>query len=190
MVLATMSINVVDIKTETVRTILKSSDAFLDAGYIYSSPSLSPDGKLIAFQHSGSDVSGGFSIINLNGKTIFRFPRKAGDAIPYWKPQFTPDGKGILCYSPAVSEGGIDRIFMIDIKSGDKRFIAEGTNPAFACGGSAVIFERWTNKSSPEAHSDLWFLELKEGSKPRMIIKDASSPSGYNYCPKNEPESA
>lgn len=184
MTLAAMSLNVLNMKTEEIQSILKSPEAFLDAGYIYSHPSFSPDGRLIAFQHSGSDVSGGFSIINLKGKTIFRFPKNSSDTTPYWKPQFTPDGNGILCYSPATSEENNDKIYLIDIKSGAKKFVTDGSNPTFACKGSAIIFERWTDKWLQQAKSDLWFLELKEGAEPIMIIKDASSPSGYNYCLK------
>jgi len=185
MTIAAMSINVLNIKTKEIQTIHKTKDVLLDAGYVYSYPSLSPDGKLIAFQHSGSDMSGGFSIINLKGKTIFRYPPDFNDPTPYWKPQFAPDGKEVLCYSPATSEEGMDKIFMIDIKKGIKKYITEGSKPTFACKGNAIIFERWSNKWSTEARSDLWFLELKEGAAPRMIIKEASSPSGYNYCPPN-----
>ena len=181
---ATMSINILDIKKGIIKTILKSPETFLDAGYIYSNPSLSPDGKLIAFQHSGSDVSGGFSVIDMKGKTVFSFPLKDSDAKPYWRPQFTPDGNGILFYSPATSDNEKDMIFLIDIKKGTKRLITEGANPVFACSGEAIIFEQWRDKWSPtsDASPDLWFLELKEGAIPKMILKNASSPGGHYYC--------
>ncbi len=184
MTFATMSINTLDIKSKNIKTIIKTSNTPLDAGYIYSNPSFSPDGKLIAFQHSGSDVSGGFSIIDLKGRIIFSYPKKTSDPTPYWKPQFTLDGKGILCYSPATSDSEKDQIFIIDIKNRTKKLIAEGANPSFACNGNAIIFERWTNKWSPEgnAKSDLWYLELKDGAEPKLILKNASSPSGNNYC--------
>lgn len=184
MVLATMSIIVLDIKTGTIKTILQSPDTLLDAGYIYSNPSLSPDGKFIAFQYSGSDVSGGFSVVDMKGKTVFKFPINDDDTKPYWKPQFTPDGNNILCYSPATSDNEKDQIFIIDIKKGTKKFVAEGANPVFACSGEAIVFERWRGKWSPagDASPDLWFLELKEGAKPKMILKNASSPGGHYYC--------
>lgn len=187
MAFATMSINILDIESNQIKTIVKSSNIFLDAGYVYSNPSLSPDGRLIAFQHSGSDVSGGFSIIDLKGKAIFSFPKDKSDTKPYWRPQFTSDGKGILFYSPATSDIEQDQIFIIDIKSGKKRFITEGANPVFACGGETIIFERWTNKwsSHGNAKSDLWSLELKEGSQPKLIIQNASSPGGHYNCNKH-----
>lgn len=181
---ATASINVLDIESKEIKTIIKSSDTFLDAGYVYSNPSFSTDGKFIAFQHSGSDVSGGFSIVDLKGRVIFSYPKKSTDSRAYWRPQFTPDGKGILCFSPAISEEGKDQIFLIDIKKGTKKLIAEGSNPTFACGGKAIVYEKWTNKWSSDgsAKSDLWFLELKQDAEPKVIIKNASQPSGYNYC--------
>ncbi len=181
---ATMSINIIDVESKQIKTIVKSSNAFLDAGYIYSNPSLSPDGRLVAFQHSGSDVSGGFSIIDLKGKTIFSFPKNNSEHKPYWKPQFTPDGKDILCYSPAISDTEQDQIFIINIQTGMKRLITEGSNPVFACSGDAIIFERWKNKWSLErdASSDLWYIELKDGSQPKLIIQNASSPGGHYNC--------
>ncbi len=182
---ATMSVNVVKLKTGKIQTIVSTPNTLLDAGYVYSNPSFSPDGKLIAFQHSGSDVSGGFSIVDQKGKTIFRFPQKASDTTPYWRPQFTPDGKEILCFSPATSEKDKDQIFLIDIKKGTKKLITEGSNPTFACKGKAVIYEKWVNKWSPEgdASSDLWFLELRDGAEPKVIVENASRPNGFNYCP-------
>ena len=74
---ATMSIVVADLATGRVRTVMKTPNVMLDAGYVYTAPSFSSDGKLIAYQSSGSDVSGGFAIITLEGKSLFRFPVRA-----------------------------------------------------------------------------------------------------------------
>jgi Tol biopolymer transport system component len=180
MTYATMSISIVELKTGKIKSIMSTKNVLLDAGYIYSSPSFSPDGKLIAYQHSGSDVSGGFSVIDLKGKTVFHFPKKSIDPTPYWQPLFTSDGKKILCYSPATNEKETDSIYMIDLSTGTKKKIAEGTNPAFVNNGKAIIFERWVNKWDAEgkAKSDLWYLELIKEAKPRKIIENASQPAG------------
>lgn len=186
MTFATMSINILDIESKNIKTIIKSPDALLDAGYIYSNPSFSPDGKFLAFQHSGSDVSGGFSVVDLKGRTIFSYPKKASDPTPYWRPQFTSDGKKILCFSPAANENEKDLIFLIDIESGTKKMITEGANPSFACDGNAIIFERWTNKWSPEEgiKSDLWLLEPIDGAEPKIIRRNAIRPNGQLSCSK------
>lgn len=180
MTYATMNISIVELKTGKIKSIVSTKNVLLDAGYIYSSPSFSPDGKLIAYQHSGSDVSGGFSVIDLKGKSIFTFPKKSTDPTPYWRPLFTSDGKKILCYSPATNEKEIDSIYLIDLSTGTKKKITEGTNPTFVDNGKAIIFERWVDKwdTYGKAKSDLWFLELKEGSRPKKIIENAVQPAG------------
>ena len=74
--------------------------------------------------------------------------------------------------NPATSEDMIDTIFMIDMKTGLKRRITVGSNPTFIDNGRSIVFERWLDKWSPEgnAKSDLWYLELREGSQPRKIL--------------------
>ena len=178
---ATMSISTVEIKTGKIKSIKSRQNVLLDAGYIYSSPSFSSDGRLIAYQQSGSDVSGGFSVIDLKGKTNFSFPIKSTDSTPYWRPLFSPDGKEVLCYSPATSESESDSIYLIGLPAGAKQKIAEGTNPAFVNGGNAIVFERWINKWDAEgkAKSDVWYLELNEGKRPKRIVRNASQPTGH-----------
>ena len=180
MTYATMNISIVDLKTAKIKNIVSTKNVLLDAGYIYSSPSFSPDGKLIAYQHSGSDVSGGFSVIDSKGKSIFHFPKKSTDPTPFWRPLFTSDGKKILCYSPATNEKEIDSIYLIDLFTGARKKITEGTTPTFIENGKALIFERWVNKwdTAGKAKSDLWYLELKEGKKPKKIIEMATQPAG------------
>jgi len=177
---ATMSISIVELKTGKIKKIVSTGNTVLDAGYIYSSPSFSPDGKLVAFQHSGSDVSGGFSIIDLKGKMLFHFPTQQSDLTPYWRPLFSRDGKDILCYSPATSESAVDAIYRVNRKTGIKRKVTDGAHPAFAADGRAIVFEKWVERWKPEggAKSDLWYLELKEGARPKKILDNASQPSG------------
>jgi Tol biopolymer transport system component len=189
MTYATISISIVNLNTGKIKSIVSTKNVMLNAGYIYSSPSFSPDGKLIAYQHSGSDVSGGFSVIDLKGKSKVNFPKKSTDPTPYWRPLFTSDSKKILCYSPATNEKQTDSIYFIDLSTGATEKISEGTTPTFIENGKAIIFERWINKWSPEANaqSDLWYLELKEGAKPIKIIENASHPSG-NFLSIVKPE--
>ena len=85
-VFATMSVSIADIQTGKTQAVLRHKNAMLDAGYIYSNPAFSPDGQWILWQQSGSDVSGGFPITDLKGKTLFRFPSKGEDPTPYWGP--------------------------------------------------------------------------------------------------------
>ncbi len=175
---ATLSVSIGDIRTGKTQTLLHQRNVLLDAGYVYSNPAFSPDGQRVLWQHSGSDVSGGFAITDLKGKTLFRFPAKGDDPTPYWNASLAPDGQTVLCYSPATSETSVDSIYMVDSKTGKSVEVTAGSNPAFVRNGTAVVFERWTNRWSDRASSNLWILELKPGASPRRIITDASEPAG------------
>lgn len=180
-IFATMSINIADLSTGKTRKIIEHRNAMLDTGYIYSHPSFSPDGKSILWQHSGSDVSGGFTIMNLDGKISFQFPIDTEDPSPYWGPSLTRDGQKVLCFSPAVSDNLEDRIYFVDRKTGEATIITTGVNPAFVKNGTAIIFERRENRWTENASSNLWILELTPGASPRKIIVNASEPTGMMF---------
>jgi hypothetical protein len=83
------------------------------------------------------------------------------------------------CNRPvATSESSEDTIFLIDWKTGKTLEIATGANPVFVRSGSAIVFERWANRWSDKASSNLWILELKPGVEPRRIITNVSEPAG------------
>jgi Tol biopolymer transport system component len=175
---ATLSVSIGDIQTGKTQTLLRQRNVLLDAGTVYSNPAFSPDGQRILWQHSGSDVSGGFQIADLKGKALFRFPSKGEDPTPYWGPSLALDGQTVLCYSPATSETSVDTIYTVDSKTGKSVEVTAGSSPAFVRNGTAIVFERWTNRWSDRASSNLWILELKPGASPRRIITDASEPAG------------
>jgi Tol biopolymer transport system component len=175
---ATMSVSIADLKTGKTQSILRTRNTMLDAGYVYSNPAFSPDGLYILWQQSGSDVSGGFAMTDLKGKALFRYPAQGEDSTPYWRPSLALDGQTVLCYSPATSESTEDTIFLVDRKTGKTLEIATGANPVFVRNGSAIVFERWSNRWSDKASSNLWTLELKPGAEPRRLITNASEPAG------------
>jgi Tol biopolymer transport system component len=179
---ATMSLTLAHLASGAVRRLLSRPNTDLDTGYIYSNPVFSPDGRLIAYQESGSDVSGGFAVIDLQGKRLFRFPKNARDATPYWRPQFSPDGQEMLCYSPATDAGKEDIIFLVRLASGQKTAVTLGSKPTYVDHGKAIVFERWPKErwgsSGAAVKADLWRLELKPGANPKMIIADAAEPAG------------
>ena len=178
---ATMSLSLADLNGGALRQIISHANTRLDTGYIYSNPAFSPDGRLIAYQESGSDVSGGFVVINLQGKRIFRFPRNSRDATPYWRPQFSPDGKEILCYSPATNPGDADVIYLVDLASGKKTTVTLGSKPTYVDHGKAMVYERWPKErwtAKTPVKADLWRLELTPGAQPQKIMADAEEPAG------------
>ena len=163
-VFATMSVSIADIQTGKTQAVLRHKNTMLDAGYIYSNPAFSPDGQSILWQQSGSDVSGGFAVTDLKGKALFRFPPKGEDPTPYWGPSLALDGQTVLCYSPATSDAADDTIYVVDRKTGKMVEVITGASPAFVRNGTAIVFERWVNRWSDKASSNLWILELKPGA--------------------------
>jgi Tol biopolymer transport system component len=178
---ATMSLTLADLAGGALRRVISHPHTMLDTGYIYSHPAFAADGRLIAYQESGSDVSGGFVVIDLQGKRIFRFPKNPRDATPYWRPQFSRDGQEMLCYTPATSPGKEDVIYLVNLATGKKTTLALGSKPTYVDHGQAIVFERWPKErwvAGAKVKADLWRLELKPGAIPRMIIADAEEPAG------------
>lgn len=175
---ATMSVSVGHIQSGKTQTVLRQRNVLLDAGTMYGNPAFSPDGQWILWQQSGSDVSGGFAITDLKGKTLFRHPPQGRDPAPWWGASLALDGQSVLCYTPATSDASEDTIYVVDRKTGTSVEVTTGASPAFVRNGTAIVFERWTNRWSDKASSNLWILELKPGASPRRLITDASEPAG------------
>jgi Tol biopolymer transport system component len=176
---ATISVSVIDLNSFRVRTIVSFPDVLLDAGDSYSWPSFSPDGSLVAFQHNWNDLSGGFEIVDLAGKTVGRFPKQGQN--PYWKPRFSPDGTQILCYAPPGCDSGSDMVYLVNVAKGSRKRITEGANPTFVKNGKAIVFERCGGRCGEGVKSDLWYLDLSQGATPRKIIANGSQPSGSQF---------
>lgn len=176
---ATMSLTLANLAGGAVRRVVSHPQANLERGYVYRDPAFSPDGRLIAYQESGRGVSGGFGVIDLQGKRIFRLPKRHKGEAPYWRPQFFPDGKEILCYAPTTKAGGEDIIYRVNRATGRKTAVVLGSNPTLVDHGKAMVYERWPEgRRQAGGPPDLWRLELKQGAVPRMIIADAAEPAG------------
>jgi Tol biopolymer transport system component len=178
---ATHAVSLVDLNTGTVRHVVKTPNHFIDGGNIYDALAVSPDGRLIAYQESGTDVSGGFVVLNLEGKRVVRFPKDPQDYHPYWRPTFSPDGRQVLCFSMAITEGAKTFIYLVDLKTLKAARVAEGYYPTFVDGGKAIVFERWTEtgRTGKEATKiDLWRQDLTPGSEPRLMLENAEKPAG------------
>jgi TolB protein len=177
---ATVFIAVGELASGTEKIITRTGNHLLDVGYLYEAPALSPDGRLIAYQESGSDVSGGWVILDLSGKRLKSFPTDKNDYTPYWRPQFTPDGKEILCSSPITGEGQVNRIHLVDLATLKKREIARGTGATLVEGGRAIVFERYRTGeglSTENVPQDLWHQPLS-GGEPKKIVENAHAPAG------------
>jgi len=181
---ATHAVSVVDLDTGKVRHLVTTPDHLWDMGDIYENVAVSPDGRLVAYQESGTDVSGGFVVLNLQGQRVGRYPRNPDkDYRPFWRPTFSPDGGKMLCFSMAVTmgEGAKTYIYLVDLRTWKATRITTGYYPTFVDGGKAIVFERWTETGRPGPAGtkiDLWRLDSSFGAQPRLILKDAEKPAG------------
>ena len=175
---ATVSIVEVDLVNLKHRAILSSPNVPVDQGLLYDAPSYSPDQTQVVFRRNERNDSCS-EVIDMKGKTVFRFPKEPSDTTACWRPRFSPDGTHILCFAPSTSEGTTDTIYLVDIKKGKKKKIAEGANPTFVEGGKAIVFEQSANHvSSAGTKADLWYLKLGSGGSMKKIISNGSQPSG------------
>ena len=178
---ATHAISLVDLNSGTLRHVVQTPKHFMDAGNLYDSLAVSPDGRFIAYQESGTDVSGGFVVLNLEGKRVARVPKDPQNYHPFWRPSFSPDGSQVLCFSMATTEGEKTYIYLVDLKTLKATRVAEGYYPTFVDGGQAIVFERWTETglTGKEATKiDLWRLDLTPGATPRLILENAEKAAG------------
>ncbi len=181
---ATHAVSVLDLDTGKVRHLVTTPDHLWDMGDIYENVAVSPDGRLVAYQESGTDVSGGFVVLNLKGQRVGRYPRNPDkDYRPFWRPTFSPDGGKMLCFSMAITmgEGAKTYIYLVDLRTWKAARITTGYYPTFVDGGKAVVFERWTETGRPGGAGtkiDLWRLDSSFGAQPRLILKDAEKPAG------------
>ncbi len=174
---ATISLCLADLTTGTLRRILSQPKTNLDPGHIYINPAFSGDGRLIAYERSTNGFSVGFLVIDLQGKKIFRFPKDSRDTNTYLRPQFSSDGKEILCWCPHVDKYR-DVIYLVNLATGEQTSLALGSNPTYVDHGQAIVYQKWP-KPVIEGHGpDLWRLELKPGASPKMIIDNATEPAG------------
>ncbi|MFZ2087025.1 MAG: hypothetical protein WAU47_00495 [Desulfobaccales bacterium] len=178
---ATHAVSLVDLDTGQVRHVVKTPNHFIEAGDLYTNLAVSPDCRFIAYQESGTDVSGGFVVRNLDGKKLLRYPKNPEDYNPFWRPTFSPDGSQMLCFSMATTGGEKTYIYLVNLKTLEARRLAEGYYPTFVDGGRAVVFERWTDTGltgKDATRIDLWRLDLTPDAEPRLILENAEKPAG------------
>jgi Tol biopolymer transport system component len=139
---------------------------------IEASPSLSPDGRWIAFSRRNegrSDVYlqavGGEKAINLTAEV-------EGGAD---QPAFSSDGERIAFATPIT--GGL---FVMG-RTGElvRRVSDSGFNPAWSPDGESLVFSSRATGDFPTAHpggAELWTVSLRNGQKRRLETQDALQP--------------
>ena len=174
--IADMAVTRWDLDSGQWQHVVVSSGVFVDAGRQYAAPACSRDGRLVAIQESGSDVSGGFFVLDAEDRQIWRYPVQADDYHPYWRPQFSSDGRRILCFSPSTDEESADSIYLVEMDSGTRQIVTKGANAVFVDAGTTIVFERAGECAEGEM-TDLWRLDLRADAVPQRIVRDARNPA-------------
>jgi dipeptidyl aminopeptidase/acylaminoacyl peptidase len=169
---ATVSIWIADLKTRKARAIVQRTGRSLHAGPVFATPVLAPDGRRLVYREVYSDVSMGFLVADLKGRTLLQYPPGPAYREPHWNPIFAPDGQKIFCYRPAKGP-----LLLVDLATSTQTVVQEnGAQAILVDQGKAIVFERWINRWGGEGEPacDLWRLDLGSGEQPRKIIANAA----------------
>jgi Tol biopolymer transport system component/DNA-binding winged helix-turn-helix (wHTH) protein len=144
-----------------------ASNSFGDRGELllstfdgsHTSPSLSPDGQMIAFLMGVDGVAQVFVKAIRSGEPVQITSGTAPSRRPRWSPRgdqvvFERAGQGIWSVSPL---GGVAR-----------RIVEEGSNPNFSADGSMLVFERGPGSAQGNTRWGLWLADAA-GSNIRPI---------------------
>ncbi len=136
-------------------------------------PSLSPDGKILAYAGRASgnwDIYvqrvGGSNAVNLT----------ADSPVDDYEPAFSPDGERIAFRSRRDGGG----IFVMGATGESVLRISDfGFRPAWSPDGERLVVQTadFTNPTGRPALSELWLIEVKTGKKNRLFEGDAVQPA-------------
>ena len=140
------------------------------------SPSLSPDGRDIAytsqpvanhFELSLRRVDGTGPVVDLNH----------GSGTPVDAPAFSPDGRQIAFVSARDNSPGL---FVMDRDGGNVRRILNGAfDPSWTADGREIVYstESGQDPDGREGPSELWIVTIATGQRRRLTATDAVDPS-------------
>lgn len=129
-------------------------------------PSLSGDGKHVAFLHSPRD-DGRYDVWSTSTSAVSDVAEQVTAGRNASSPAWSPTGDWIAYvknWSPLTHEG--DMVLVHSDGDGERR-LGRGDAPAWAPDGRRLVFER---------HGDLWVVEA-DGSKPRLLVEDGRAPA-------------
>lgn len=109
-------------------------------------PAFSPDGETIAFRSEAD--GGGIYLMGISMENL----RRVSDF--GYHPSWSPDGRNLVVSTfsrdrPTVSLPGVQGLWIIDVKTGEKRELYRGiaSLPAWSPGGERIAFWHYGNKS-------------------------------------------
>jgi serine/threonine protein kinase len=137
------------------------------------SPSLSPDGKLLAFVHRAS----GEPHIWIQRTDSHKPTDITADCgKESYSPAFSPDGS-LIAYGSHCGEGGL--FLMGPAGENVRRLTSFGDSPAWSPDGREIVFstERLFRPYGRSSTSEIWAVEVGSGKTRKIFAGDAIQPS-------------
>ncbi len=137
-------------------------------GATVTSPSWSPDGRLIAFVEEASGVQD-LNMVRASGRGFTRLaPADGGRFFPRYRPVWTPDGKRILF---SARRGGVSRVLSVARTGGDLQTLANGFWPTLSANGKRVAFVVSGNRG---------FVAPLAGGTAQRVARMVASPLAWS----------
>lgn len=150
-----------------------------DAGGVrHSTPSYSPDGKLIVYQTATGDVSGEIRILNIDTKLNQIVAESAGSDL---RPSFSPDGTRILFQeriddNTEIFSVNADGTLPVNLSQNPAKDVA----PAFSPDGSKIAFS--SNRGGSLSLYQIYVMNA-DGSDQKMIFGDRAQSGDPAWSP-------
>jgi Tol biopolymer transport system component len=136
-------------------------------------PSLSPDGKLLAFVHRAGNRSGVWVQRTDSHKPIDITSDCGKES---YSPAFSPDGS-LIAYGSHCGEGGL--FVMGPAGENVRRLTSFGDSPAWSPDGREVVYstERLYRPYGRSSTSEIWAVEVGSGKTRKIFAGDAIQPN-------------
>jgi len=143
------------------------------------SPSLSPDGKTVAFTNSVQNNLGNIWLQDLIRGSLSRFTFEANAGFPVW----SPDGSHVA-YSSSAMQASDFRLYQkpangagqaeLILKGGVNTFVTDWSRD-----GKFLAFSQTAEKSG----NDLWLLPMEGASKPVSLLRTSFNEQQGQFSP-------
>jgi len=144
-----------------------------DSAAVDTQPSVSPDGKWIAFRSSRD--GGGIFVMGIQGDSVRRI---AGTDT--FNPSWSPNGKEIVyatesvSFNPYARSSNNSQLWIAEVATGQRRQLPapDGVQPAWSPNGQRIAY--WSIPATGGGQRDLWTIST-QGADPVRVTNDSAT---------------